>query len=41
MLLRKDLYSYDDKDHENRDCKWVANNLKKPEVWNHPLITGG
>ena len=38
-LLRKNLHSYDDHDHENRLCKWPANNREKAGVWNHPLIT--
>src|SRR4030066_2506420 len=42
LLVRKiqrNIHSYDDRNHRNSNCKRVANNRKKPEVWNHPLIT--
>jgi len=28
-LRRKDLHSYDDQDHTDRNCKWIANKREK------------
>jgi hypothetical protein len=30
-IFGKDLHSYDDRDHKDRTCKWLANKLKKSE----------
>ena len=39
-LLRKNPHLDDDQDHENRNCKWPANNRGKAEVLDYLLITG-